>query len=133
MYLIEEENKTSKTKIYLVRPATDTLDQGHKTHTHEHIHLHSVKKIRVPNLFFIEISTDICNQILLIVDTERTCCEELSSVFKVHCTAAGNASFMRAADRGTGDDLTRVSNMSRATYNSIPLQLGVILITRYVK
>ena len=52
------------------------------------------------------------------VYTEQTCCEELSSVFRVHCTAAGNASFMRAADRGTGDDLTRVSNMSKATCQS---------------
>ena len=51
----------------------------------------------------------------ILKEVSRTCKEELSSVFSVHCTAAGNASFMSAAERGTGDDLTRVSNMSKAT------------------
>ena len=56
-------------------------------------------------------------RIISIVTTRvnRTCNDELSSVLSVHCTAAGNASFMSAAERGTGEDLTRVSNMSRAT------------------
>ncbi len=47
-----------------------------------------------------------------------TCSDVLSSVLSVHCTAAGNASFISAAESGTGDALTRVSNRSSATFGT---------------